>query len=475
MAAPHSSVLDLVNDGGSGSGSASGPSSPRVSGPRGAPGSSGAGSGADDAPTLHDDDSDPMPIDRKNSFSDSARNHDTLRPLHTAAAAPMLDISVPAGPVRGAMPPLVPPAPLTSAPVPMAGVSEPESNDPTTAPPPGPPTALPPLAIATHHAPAFPFPAHQPTHMLSPATGKRLRTAVAPSAAPGIHVQSPAGCPPSSDDAPTDSVPRMVAELQTLLAYVASKTTLQDGSASFMRDYLRTLLYRTTPSSMSEMYSPTSARSATTFFEELPSEVTKRVFSFLGGRDLAMCRAVSKRTRELASDEALWRRLSTKRWRSLETDPAVWKLIDSGASQMDPQKWRKIYPTIVRSQQWRCRLQKTGRFICHLIAHQISGHPLGENGLPYTLIVERRFNIAHLATFVLPDASILYFEPETEKDRTGFEDFITYLTNRTRAGLALESERRYIFIPPCEFSRQMGYEGPSLLGVVQEAHVPLLS
>ena len=117
---------------------------------------------------------------------------------------------------------------------------------------------------------------------------------------------------------------------------------------------------------------------------------------------------------------------------------------------------------------------KTGRFICNLSAHQISGTPLDEHGLPQTLIVERRFNMAHLRTFILPDSSVLFFEPLEESDRAGFKDFIDYLTKRTRAGLALEEQRRFIFIPPCEYLRsQVQYDGPSLVGVVQNAYPPL--
>uniref|UniRef100_A0A7S1XDB5 F-box domain-containing protein n=1 Tax=Compsopogon caeruleus TaxID=31354 RepID=A0A7S1XDB5_9RHOD len=275
-----------------------------------------------------------------------------------------------------------------------------------------------------------------------------------------------------AEGVPGDSVYRMVAELTKLISYVRSKPTVQEGSASFIRDYLRTLLVHT---ALSDLDDPALLPSSgANFFEDLPGELTKRIFGFLEGDDLAMVRLVCRKWDEFARDEEFWKRLCMKRWRALNNDAALWKLVDPNVAPGQVDSWRRIFPSISRSPQWRCTLQKTGRFICHLVAHQISGSPLGEGGLPHTLVVERRFNIAHLQTFVLPDASVLYFEPENEKDRSGYDDFIEYLVKRTRAGLALDNERRFIFIPPCEFSRAHGYDGSALLGVAQEAHMPLL-
>jgi len=89
------------------------------------------------------------------------------------------------------------------------------------------------------------------------------------------------------------------------------------------------------------------------------------------------------------------------------------------------------------------------------------------------LVVERRFNIQHLESFVVPDASLLYFEPQAEADVDGFTEFIEYLTKRSRAGLALDDNRRFIFVPPCAFARNRNYTGESLLGVVQDAYPPM--
>jgi len=313
-------------------------------------------------------------------------------------------------------------------------------------------------------------------------------------------------------NADVDSVANLTTELERLLQYVQSKPKLREGSASFMRDYLRTLLvissnnadrYYKAKDAMqaardSLMLSQSSAAALvddnsgtmdsnaapdeilrressdrTPSLIRLPADLAKMVFCFLDGPNLARVRLVCKQWDTFAQEEHLWKSLCVDKWQSLVTDPHVWKLVDPSVKVTDPARWRKIYPAVHRGMRWRCRLQKTGRFICHLIAHQISGTPLGEKGLPYTLIVERRFNISHLQTFVLPESSVLYFEPETDNDRQGFEEFIEYLLKRTRAGLALEDQRRFIFIPPCEFSKQLDYEGSSLLGVVQMAYPPL--
>lgn len=258
-----------------------------------------------------------------------------------------------------------------------------------------------------------------------------------------------------------DSVPALVAQLRGLLDYVASKPTLQHGSASFMRDYLRTMLIQN--SVMAEEAIQTAsrlhkaevvagrARSNNECFKTIPDELAKHIFGFLDGHNLARAREVCRRWNVFACEEPLWKALCLRRWRSLETDQDLWKLIDKNVDPTAPNRWFKIFPKVNESEQWRCRLQKTGRFICNLIAHHISGEPLGKQGLPSTMIVERRFNILHLQQFVLPNASVLYFEPESESDREGFDDFIDYLNRRTRAGLALDDPRRFIFIPVCVY------------------------
>eukprot|EP00170_Pyropia_yezoensis_P008262 contig_34481_g8289 len=299
-----------------------------------------------------------------------------------------------------------------------------------------------------------------------------------------------------------DSMPVFIRDIHLMLDYVASKPKLAHCSASFMRDYIRTMLASQTAAVESERaqieaaemmdVTPCSTEASNAEAEEttakprapgrrvlrenhfswLPEEITKHVFSFLPGPELANVRLVNRHWKEMADDEQLWKALTLTRWRSLATDEAAWPLV-SDVSFSDPHKWRKVYPHVARGAQWRCRLQKTGRFICNLVAHHIGGHQLAEGGLPFTLIVERRFNLLHLDKFVVPEASLLYFEPESDADAPGFYDFIEYLLKRSRAGLALDELRRFIFVPPCEFATERRYTGPSLLGVVQDAFPPI--
>ncbi|CAN8075745.1 unnamed protein product [Agarophyton chilense] len=280
-----------------------------------------------------------------------------------------------------------------------------------------------------------------------------------------------------------DSVPALVNDVKRMLEYVSSKPSLQAGSASFLRDYLRTMLLQNAHSATEAIQAANKAhrvevtagrRKSREPFKRIPDEIAKHVFGFLSGRDLARAREVCKRWNDFANEERLWKRLCLQNWKSLETDLALWRVLDNKLSLDDPHCWRNIYPKVEKTPKWTCRLQKTGRFICNLVAHQISGTPIGDAGLPNVLVVERRFNIVHLRTFILNDASILYYEPESEEDRHGFNEFIEYLNKRTRAGLALEEQRRFIFIPPCDYTRtHVDYHGHSLLGVVQNAYNPL--
>ncbi|PXF40089.1 hypothetical protein BWQ96_10187 [Gracilariopsis chorda] len=308
----------------------------------------------------------------------------------------------------------------------------------------------------------------------TPATGpKRMRACPDH---PRNHIDHPEVVAP-------DSVPALVNDVRNMLDYVASKPSLQNGSASFLRDYLRTMLLQNAHSATEAIHAANKAHRAEVMagrrksrepFKSIPDETAKHIFSFLGGRDLARAREVCTRWNRFGSEEGLWRKLCLANWSALESDPAVWSLIDRCIPLGSYNCWRSIYPKIENIPKWTCRLQKTGRFVCNLVAHQISGTPVGDVGLPKVLVVERRFNIVHLQTFVLHDAAVLYFEPESEADRHGFDEFIEYLNKRTRAGLALEDQRRFIFIPPCDYTRtQINYHGRSLLGVVQNAYNPL--
>eukprot|EP00188_Purpureofilum_apyrenoidigerum_P001844 Plantae.Rhodophyta-Purpureofilum_apyrenoidigerum.ctg20642.p1 GENE.Plantae.Rhodophyta-Purpureofilum_apyrenoidigerum.ctg20642~~Plantae.Rhodophyta-Purpureofilum_apyrenoidigerum.ctg20642.p1 ORF type:complete len:350 (-),score=57.51 Plantae.Rhodophyta-Purpureofilum_apyrenoidigerum.ctg20642:394-1443(-) len=281
-----------------------------------------------------------------------------------------------------------------------------------------------------------------------------------------------------------DSVPRMVMEIKKLIDYVQQKPLVQEGTASFMRDYIRTLLVRCSKQAEDtydkdksppedEMESPCTyaddeKEKPKCMINTLPDYVLKKIFDLLNARDLSVARRVCKSWKACGDNPASWKRFCLERWRSLETDRALWKFLDKDIDVSSEDRWRKIYPTILKNPWWRCKLQKTNRFVCNLIVHQVRGEPLGED-MPPMLRVERRFQWDFLSTVITTELPILYFEPETDRDRPGFENFIQYLIDRQRAGLAEEdnNSRRFIFIPPCPYTRERSYEGDSLLGVVQ--------
>ncbi|CAN8066550.1 unnamed protein product [Agarophyton chilense] len=304
---------------------------------------------------------------------------------------------------------------------------------------------------------------------------KRLRAAESDASSSVKDIDEP-------DDFPPDSVPALVQQLHNLINYIALRPALHHASASFLRDSLRTLLLQNEKAAVDSLNAAAklhrnavAAGSASPqhFFTTLPDEITKHIFTFLDGKNLARCREVCSKWNSFASCEKQWKNLVTRQWRSLQSDVHAWKLIDSSVDPNGANRWRMIYPKASRIPKWRCRLQKTGRFMCNLVAHQIGGATIADCGLPEVLVVERRFNLQHLQAFVMADATVLYFEPESEEDRCGYEDFIEYLIKRTRAGLALDEQQRFIFIPPCEYTRnQVKYEGRSLLGVVQNAYPP---
>jgi len=281
-----------------------------------------------------------------------------------------------------------------------------------------------------------------------------------------------------------DSVPRMVMEIRVLIDYVQQKPLLQKGPASFMRDYLRTLLVKCSKEAEEtydkerfrpedEMESPCTCADdekdkPKCSINMLPRFILNKIFSLLNARDLSVARRVCKAWKECGDNPESWKRFCLERWRSLETDEALWKFLDKDIDINDEDRWRKIYPTILKNPWWRCKLQKTTKFVCNLIVHQVRGEPLGE-GMPPTLRVERRFQWEYLSSVIRTELPVLYFEPEAEKDKQGFQTFIQYLIDRRRAGLAEEenNNRRFIFIPPCAYTRERSYEGESLLGVVQ--------
>lgn len=54
-----------------------------------------------------------------------------------------------------------------------------------------------------------------------------------------------------------------------------------------------------------------------------------------------------------------------------------------------------------------------------------------------------------------------------------FFEILLLLFGHLRAGLAVVDVRRFIFIPPCEYVRDLDYHGKSLLGAVQREVPPL--
>mmetsp|Transcript_5905 Transcript_5905/g.17741 ORF Transcript_5905/g.17741 Transcript_5905/m.17741 type:complete len:385 (-) Transcript_5905:3456-4610(-) len=269
-----------------------------------------------------------------------------------------------------------------------------------------------------------------------------------------------------------DSTTHFINELRKLMNYVLCKEELLDESASFMRDYLRTLLLK--ESALSERYIRANKGPFSSSIDCLPQEILKRIFEFLDGRDLARAQQVCKKWKQCGNDPQLWRRLCLEKWAALGTDDALWSFLDPRFSAVESSRWYCIYPMLWKTRPWRCRLQKTGRFICNLIVHQVRGQLLGADDVPNTLVVARRFSLSHLEQYIKPDSVFLYFEPETENDRPGFESFIKYLVNRIRAGLAVSEPRRFIFIPPCAFTREkLNYHGKTLLGVVQRGFPPI--
>eukprot|EP00188_Purpureofilum_apyrenoidigerum_P004233 Plantae.Rhodophyta-Purpureofilum_apyrenoidigerum.ctg4672.p1 GENE.Plantae.Rhodophyta-Purpureofilum_apyrenoidigerum.ctg4672~~Plantae.Rhodophyta-Purpureofilum_apyrenoidigerum.ctg4672.p1 ORF type:complete len:377 (-),score=37.90 Plantae.Rhodophyta-Purpureofilum_apyrenoidigerum.ctg4672:117-1247(-) len=269
-----------------------------------------------------------------------------------------------------------------------------------------------------------------------------------------------------------DSTTHFINELRKLMNYVLCKNELLDESASFMRDYLRTLLLK--ESASSERHIRASKGPFSLSIDCLPEEILKTIFGFLDGTDLARAQQVCKKWKTYGNDPQLWRRLCLEKWAALGTDDALWPFLDPWFSVVECSRWYNIYPMLCRTRPWRCRLQKTGRFICNLVVHQVRGQLLGPDDIPNTLIVARRFSLSHLDQYVRPDSVFLYFEPETENDRPGFESFIKYLVSRIRAGLAVSEPRRFIFIPPCAFTTEkLNYQGKTLLGVVQRDFPPI--
>eukprot|EP00186_Timspurckia_oligopyrenoides_P001634 CAMPEP_0182449022 /NCGR_PEP_ID=MMETSP1172-20130603/31361_1 /TAXON_ID=708627 /ORGANISM="Timspurckia oligopyrenoides, Strain CCMP3278" /LENGTH=362 /DNA_ID=CAMNT_0024646109 /DNA_START=107 /DNA_END=1195 /DNA_ORIENTATION=- len=280
-----------------------------------------------------------------------------------------------------------------------------------------------------------------------------------------------------------DSVEKLVSELRQVIDYVESRPSLSDGNASFLRDRLRTLVAKSSSEARTsiritnqrfESQSKIDANLARSGIESLPDDVIGHVFSFLDGPSLANAQGVSKRWKSVAETPSLWKKLCIDHWNALAHDEALWPIVcrpDPTILESGKDKWRLAYPYIRDHESFKVRIQKTGRFVCNAVVHRLAGPALNLSAMPDTIIVERRFNVLHLESFVVPESSILYFEPEDQVDKEALQEFIAYLSGRNRAGLALDERHRFMVLPPCEYSKdQLEYYGNAMLGVVQDVY-----
>ena len=238
-----------------------------------------------------------------------------------------------------------------------------------------------------------------------------------------------------------------------------------------------------------------------------------QIFSLLPARVLAQCRAVCIRWRDIGATESLWYRNCVKLIPSLETDEHALPLFKAqlGITESIASRWRQAYINVEKIERFELKLKKTSRFLCTVTAYHVGGSvpikeadrgdsamqgpagveelesrkdPLvdekeegnvaGQETLPSGLTVERRFHIMYLSTFLLSDCSILYLEPRTDQDRDGYQLFVKYLKDRDRAGLAVVGDGRFIFAPPCQFTKEtLRYDGEALIGFWQMAMSPI--
>lgn len=108
-------------------------------------------------------------------------------------------------------------------------------------------------------------------------------------------------------------------------------------------------------------------------FHQVPEDLSKNIFSFLDGQDLARAREVYKRWNKLASEERLWEALCLKKWQALKSNEPLLGLISQNVAHGAPYRWRLIYPVVQSLPQWSCRLHRMARVSCNLIVHQIAG------------------------------------------------------------------------------------------------------
>lgn len=112
-----------------------------------------------------------------------------------------------------------------------------------------------------------------------------------------------------TENANPDSVSHFLNEIRECLVFVLSKPKLLDGSSSFVRDYLRTLLMKESVTVERNLANPQRKSSGTTTINDLPVEIIDRIQGFMDAPDLARSLCVCKSWRNNCSQSKHWRRL----------------------------------------------------------------------------------------------------------------------------------------------------------------------
>ncbi|KAJ8905923.1 hypothetical protein NDN08_002424 [Rhodosorus marinus] len=260
-----------------------------------------------------------------------------------------------------------------------------------------------------------------------------------------------------------DSVALLEADVRRLLDVVSGIKDQRRWSASFMRDHLRTVLARSTNLARCDLEAG-ALEQCTEGLDSFPETVWGRILRHLDGKDLVTLSLTSKTWHKRCEDPQVWKDLCLRRCRSLRNDSALWVMLNR--SSLTDNRWRSLYPCLVKSPPWTFSLHKPGKFVSTLKAICVRNWVVEEESLPSSLLVKRRFDQCYLDKFCKPETCTLYFEPESEND-VGYNNFVKYLTDRKRAGLAHTEGRFFVFIPPCiQAKKNLNYHGNALTGLI---------
>lgn len=211
--------------------------------------------------------------------------------------------------------------------------------------------------------------------------------------------------------------------------------------------------------------SPSRKRARPTAITALPSELLHAIFSHMDAATLSASVEVCRTWASAASTRSLWASLRCTPFRAMASDPSVARMLRCLAHNDQPGVWHSR--TFAR---WSFQMFKANRYCCRLSATMLynGGQSAADVALPGAVVIDRRFPLAGLVEFTLPDAAIFYFEPERESDEKAYCAFVDYLTSRDRAGLALNGRQRIVFVPPCAYAwGTLGYCGKRMVGIVQ--------